>query len=111
MSYSLRGFGADQVVQIGWPAARRHGAGRGETARRRGRIGQQRRPAGAGVPGTLRRRVAEVDRAADRGVHRGAAQLFVLDTSWPMAAFTSAGPARYRPLPSVISSLSHSTGR
>ena len=34
-----------------------------------------------------------------------------LETSCPIAAFTSAGPARYRPLPSVINSVSHSTGK
>ena len=38
-------------------------------------------------------RLAEVDRAADGGVHLCAAELLVV-TSWPIAAFTSAGPAR-----------------
>ncbi len=36
-------------------------------------------------------------------------------SSWltvcPMAALTSAGPAKYSPLPSVMSNLSQSTGR
>jgi hypothetical protein len=32
-------------------------------------------------------------------------------TVWPIAAFTSAGPAKYNPLPSVMSSVSHITGR
>ena len=32
-------------------------------------------------------------------------------TSCPIAALTSAGPARYKPLPSVMRSVSHRTGR
>ena len=107
-SYWADGLGANNTVKI---LGGRAGGVIAVAATEAARVGGQQRdqPPQAGEASVVVG-LAIVDRAADGRVHV-APPSSSWEISWPIAAFTSAGPARYRPEPSVISTVSQSTGR